>query len=65
MTYIHNGYIHMCNIESWWGPAVGHRELSSALSHGLEVWGFLFSGGSRRKIQEGGDICIYIADSLC
>ena len=26
----------------------------------LDVWG----GGSGREVQEGGDICIHIADSL-
>ena len=36
------------------------RKLSSVLCDDLEGW-----DGGGREAQEGGDICIHIADSLC
>ena len=50
----------MCKIDSQWEPAVYHRELSSMLCDDLRGW----DGGDGRKVQEGGDIGIHIADSL-
>ena len=40
-------------------PAVQHRELSSVLCDDLDGW-----SGWGWEVQEGGDICIHIADSL-
>ena len=37
------------------------RELSSVLCDDLDGWD---GGGGGREVQEGGDICIHIADSL-
>ena len=37
-----------------------HRELSSVLCDDLEGW-----DGGGRDAEEGGDICIHIADALC
>ena len=51
----------MCKIDSEWEPAVQHRELSSVLCDDLDRW----DGGDGREVQEGGDIYIHIADSLC
>ena len=31
----------------------------------LEGWDVVEWGGGRREAQEGGDICIHIADSFC
>ena len=47
----------MYKIDSQWGTPIYHRELSSVLCDDLEGW----DGG---EVQEGGDICICIADSL-
>ena len=49
----------MCKIDSYWEPAVQHRELSSVLRDDLGGW-----DGERGEVQQGGDICIHIADSL-
>jgi len=35
---------------------------SSALCDGLEEWD---GGGCWRVVQEGGEICVFIADSFC
>ena len=40
--------------------AVGHRELSPVLYDNLEGWEEV---GGEREVQEGGDICLSIADS--
>ena len=45
----------MYKINSQWGAPIYHRELSSVLCDDLEGW----DGG---EVQEGGDICIHIAD---
>ena len=37
-----------------------HREFNSVFCDDLERW-----DGGRRELQEGGDICVHIADSLC
>ena len=52
----------MCNIDRWLVEAdVKNRELSLVLCDDLEGW---HVGWGRREVQEGGDICIHIADSL-
>ena len=51
----------MCKIDGQWEAAVEHRELSSVLCGDLEGWD-LRAG---REVQEGGDICIHIADAQC
>ena len=50
----------LCKIASQWEPAVQHRELSSVLCDDLDGQ----DGGDWGEVQEGGDICIHIADSL-
>ena len=52
-------YNTMCKIDSWWEPAVGHRELSLVLRGDLEGCEGGVAGGSR---QRG---CMHRADSLC
>ena len=49
----------MCKIDSQWEAAIWRRELSSGLCDDLEGW-----HGRGKEAQEGGDICIYIAESL-
>ena len=51
-------YTTMCEIHSQWEAAVEHRLLSLMLCDDLE-WGVV-----GREAQEGGDICIRIADSF-
>ena len=53
-------YITVCKIDSLWEFAVYLRELKQGLCINLEVW---FGQGDGRKVQEGGDICIPMADS--
>ena len=53
-------YITICKIDSQWEFAVSLRELKSGLYNNLEWWD---GEGGLRKIQEGGDICISMADS--
>ena len=50
----------MCKVDSQWEHAIKRKELSSVLCDDLEGW----TRGSRRDVQEGEDVCIYIADSL-
>ena len=53
-------YITICKIESQWELAVCCRELKQGLCFNLEEWDGV---GDRREFQEGGDICIPMADS--
>ena len=39
----------MCKIDSWWEPAVLHRELSSVLSDDLDGWVGGGVGGSSKR----------------
>ena len=50
----------MRKIDSLWELAIKHRKLNSVLCSDLDGW-----DGGRQEVQEGGDICIHIADSLC
>ena len=51
----------MCKIDSWWEPAIKHRNLGLMLWDDLEGW----MGVDGWEVQETRDICMYIADSLC
>ena len=53
-------YITICNIDSQWEFAVCLRKLKQGLWINLEEWD---GEGDRRDVQEGGDICIPMADS--
>ena len=53
-------YITMCKIDSQQEFAVCLRELKQGLCIKLEGWGGEADG---REVQEGGDICILMADS--
>ena len=53
----------MCKIESYWEVVAQLRELSLLLSDELKGWNGVGVGG--REAQEGADICIHMADSLC
>ena len=53
-------YITMCKIDSQWEFAVWVRKLKQGLCINLEGWG---GEGNVRDVQEGGDICIPMADS--
>ena len=53
-------YITMCKIDSQQEFAVCLRELKQGLCLKLEGWGGEADG---REVQEGGDICILMADS--
>ena len=53
-------YVIICTIGSQWEFAVCVKELKQGLCINLEGWG---REGDGRKIQEGGDICIPMADS--
>ena len=53
-------YTTMCKTASQWEPAVEHREPSSMFCDDREEW-----GGAGREDEEGGDLCIHTADSLC
>ena len=53
-------YISKCKIESQWEFAVCLRELKQGLCVSLEG---LDGEGDVREVQEGGDICIPMADS--
>ena len=50
----------ICEIDSKWEFAVWLRELKLGLCDNLERWDGV---GVGREIQEGGDICILVADS--
>ena len=53
-------YITICKIDSQWEFAVSLRELKRGLCINLEGWD---EEGDGREVQEGGDICIPMADS--
>jgi len=53
-------YITICKIDSQWEFAVSLRELKRGLCINLEGWD---EEGDERAVQEGGDICIPMADS--
>ena len=53
-------YITICKIESQWEFAVWPRELKQGLCINLEGCDV---EGDGREVQEGGDICIPMADS--
>ena len=53
-------YITICKIDSQWEFAVCLRELKQGLCINLEGWN---EEGHGRQAQEGGDICIPMADS--
>ena len=52
--------ITICKIDSQWEFAVCFRKLKQGLWINLEEWD---GEGDRRDVQEGGDICIPMADS--
>ena len=53
-------YITICEIESQWEFAVCLGKHKQGLCVNLEGWG---GEGDGREVQEGGDICIPMADS--
>ena len=53
-------YITTCKIESQWEFAVRLRKLKQGLCINLQGWD---GGGDGREVQEGGNICIPMADS--
>jgi len=53
-------YITIYKIESQWEFAVCLRKLKQGLCINLEGWD---GEGNGREVQEGGDICIPMADS--
>ena len=53
-------YMTICKIESKWEFAVWLRKLKQGLSINLDGWG---GEGDGREFQNGGDICILMADS--
>ena len=53
-------HITICKIESQWEFAVGLREPKQGLCINLDAWD---GEGGRKEFQEGGDICIPMADS--
>ena len=52
--------ITICKIDSQWKFAVCLTELKQGLCDHLEGW---HGEGDRREVQEGGDICMPMADS--
>ena len=53
-------YVTICKIDSQWEFAVWLRKLKQGLCINLEGWG---GEGNGRAVQQGGDICIPMADS--
>ena len=53
-------FITICKIDSQWKFAVWLRKLRQGLCINLEGWD---GEGDGRKVQNGGDICIPMADS--
>ena len=53
-------YITMCKIDSQWEFAVSLRKFKQRLCINLEEWD---GEGNGREVQQGGDICIPMADS--
>ena len=52
-------YITICKIDSQWEFALCLRKLKQGLCINLEGWD---GSGDGRKVQEGGDICMYNYD---
>ena len=50
----------MCNIDCWWEAAVKQRELSLVLCDDLDGW----DRDGWGEVQEGGNICTHMVDSL-
>ena len=55
-------YITICKIDNQWEFSVCLRELKQGLCINLEEWD---GEGDGREVQEGGDICMPMADSCC
>ena len=55
-------YITLCKIDYQWESAVWLRELKPGLYDNLEGWDGV---GGGREVQEGGDICVPMADPRC
>ena len=53
-------YITICEIDSQWEFAVWLRKLKQGFCINLEGWN---GEGFEREVQNGGDICIPMADS--
>ena len=53
-------YINICKVDNQWEFAAWIMELKQGLCSNLEGWD---GEGDGRDIQEGGDICILMADS--
>ena len=53
-------YITTCKIDSQWKFAVWLRELKQGLCNNLEEWD---GEGDGREVQEGGDVCVAVADT--
>ena len=53
-------YITICKIDSQWAITVWLRKFKQGLCINLEVWE---GEGDGREVQNGGDICLPIADS--
>ena len=53
-------YITICEIDTQWEFAIWLRKLKQGLCINLEWWD---GEGDGREVQEGGDICISMADS--
>ena len=53
-------YITICKIDSQWEFSVWFRKLKQGLCIKLGVWD---AEGDGREVQNGGDICIPMADS--
>ena len=53
-------YITICKIDSQWEFAIWLRKLKQGLCINLERWG---REGDGEEVQEGGDICIPMANS--
>ena len=54
-------YNTICKIDSQWEFAARLRELKQGLCDNLEVWD---GEGDGKEVQEGGDMCLPVAD-LC
>ena len=57
-----NIYTTLCKIDSQWEFAVCLKEIKPGLCDNLEGWEGV---GGEKAVQEGGDICIPMADSFC
>ena len=63
LTYIHYIHIYMCKIDSYWEPAVEHREPSLVLCDDLHGWDGVEGMGG--KYMGGGRRCMLIVYSHC